>query len=242
MSEDQDKPTEQAAPTEITETPEPTEMKGPLDGQMALVTGASGGVGLLAARALAQTGAGIYLSGVNFFTLDKAAREIKADYNVKLEIHTGNPANDTDAEAIGMGCGDAQIFISCTGNLPHGDLDEISDATWRKSWEAGVFAPINMCREMIGHMSDEGRGLVVVLIDSPATPDADDICATTAGGALKAMVKALGKSTPMGVKVLGLLTQRHVDANAFSMAISRLACEPERFATGSLITVDDINA
>ena len=235
MSEDDAKQDAQAAP-------DPETMKGPLDGQMALVTGAGGGAGLLAARALAQTGAGLYLSGVNFFSLDKAARAIKGDYNIPIEIHTGNPANDTDAEAIAMACADAHVFVSCTGNLPKGDIDDVNDATWRKSWEAAVFAPINMCREMIGHMSDEGRGLVVVLIDSPAQPIADDICATAAGGALKALVKALGKSTPKGVKVLGLATNRRLDAGAFSMAVSRLACEPERFATGSLITVDDINA
>lgn len=221
---------------------EPADMKGPLDGKMALVTGASGGAGLLAARALAQTGCGLYLSGVNFMSLDKAARGLRADFAVPIEIHTGNPANDTDAEAVAMACADAEVFVSCTGNLPFGTLDDINDATWRKSWEAAVFAPVNMLREMVGHMSDEARGLALVLIDSPAQPSADDICATAAGGALKALVKALGKSTPKGVKVLGLMTNRSLDAGAFSMAVSRLACEPDRFATGSLITIDDINA
>lgn len=223
---------------------EPQEVlqNGPLHGKTALVTGASGGAGLLAARALAQTGADLYLSGINFFSLDTVARGIKTDFPVKIEIHTGNPANDTDAEAIAMACGDAQVFFNCTGNLPHGALDDVSDAQWRKSWEAAVFAPLNMCREMLGHMSDAGEGLVVLVIDSPATPDAADICATAAGGALKALVKAQGKATPQGVKMLGLMTNRRMDATAFSMAVSRLACEPERFATGSLLTVEDVNA
>lgn len=215
---------------------------GPLHGKTALVTGAAGGAGLLTARALAQTGADLFLSGVNFMNLDSAAKSIRKDFAVEVNIQIGNPANDTDAEAIAMACGEAEIFFSCTGNLPLGTLDDIDDSAWRKSWEAAVFAPLNMCREMLGHMSDAGRGLVVLVIDSPATPNADDICATTAGGALKALVKALGKATPQGVKMLGLTTNRQLDAAAFSMAVSRLACEPERFATGSLITVDDINA
>lgn len=217
-------------------------MDGPLHGKVALVTGASGGTGLLAARALAQTGADLFLSGVNFMNLDAAARNIRNDYAIEIEIHTGNPANTVDAEAIGMSCFQAQIFFACTGNLPAGTIDDIGDAQWRKSWEAAVFAPLNMCREMLGHMQDEGRGLVVLVIDSPATPDADDLCATAAGGALKALVKALGKATPKGVKMLGLMTNRQLDAASFSMAVSRLACEPERFATGSLITVEDVNA
>jgi len=217
-------------------------MQGPLHGKTALVTGAAGGAGLLAARALAQTGADLFLAGINFMNLDTAAKSIKKDFPVDIEIHTGNPANAVDAEAIGMSCFQAHIFISCTGNLPQGGIDDIGDAQWRKSWESAVFAPINMCREMLGHMSDEGRGLVVLMIDSPATPDAADLCATTAGGALKALVKALGKATPKGVKMLGLMTNRQLDAATFSMAVSRLACEPERFATGSLITVEEVNA
>mgnify|MGYP000530510598 CR=1 FL=1 len=219
-----------------------TQTNGPLHGKAALVTGASGGTGLLAARALAQTGADLFLSGMSFLSLDAAARNIRDDFAVKIEIHTGNPAKVTDAEAIGMSCSQAEIFINCTGNLPAGNLDDIGDAQWRKSWEAAVFAPINMCREMLDHMRDEGQGLVVLVIDSPATPDAEDLCATGAGGTLKSLVKALGKSTPKGIKVLGLMTNRQLDAASFSMAISRLVCEPDRFATGSLITVEDVNA
>jgi len=217
-------------------------MAGPLDGKFALVSGASGGLGLLAARALAQTGANLYLAGVNPDTLDHAARSIRDDFGVEAHTHVGNPATGTDAEAIALGSTDAEVFFSCTGNLPRGDLDEIGDATWRKSWDAAVFAPINLLREMLGHMGDAGSGLAVVVIDGPAVPAADDICATAAGGALQSMVEALGRAVPRGVKVLGLVTNRELDPNAFSMAVSRLACEPDRFATGSLVTVQDINA
>ena len=196
---------------------------GPLHGQWALITGASGGAGYLAARALAQTGANLYLSGVNFMNLDTTARNIRDDFGVELEIHTGNPALEGDAGAIGMACADAHVFVNCTGNLPKGTLDDLEDERWRKSWEAAVFAPINLCREMISHMEDEHRGLIVLMIDSPGKPDAEDICATVAGGALKAFVKAEGQASAKGVKVLGLVTNRELDSNAFSMAISRLA-------------------
>ncbi len=217
-------------------------MDGPLHGKAVLVTGAAGGSGLLAARALAQTGADLFLSGLNFINLDASSRGIKKDFPVNIEIHTGNPAVQVDAEAIAMACSQAHMFISCTGNLPRGTLDDVEDLDWRKSWEAAVFAPINMTREILGHMGDEGRGLVVLVIDSPARPAGADICATSAGGALKAFVKAQGKAVPKGLKILGLTTGRKLDGAAFSMAISRLACDPDRFATGSLLTVKEVNA
>ena len=96
---------------------------GPLHGKTALVTGASGGAGLLAARALAQTEPGLYLSGVNFLTLDTAARAIKKDFPVSIEIHTGNPANSTDAEAMARFTDEARVVVQ----LSHRNICPVFD-------------------------------------------------------------------------------------------------------------------
>ncbi|MCW8915959.1 MAG: SDR family NAD(P)-dependent oxidoreductase [Magnetovibrio sp.] len=215
-------------------------MQGPLSGKSALITGAVGGIGLMATRALAQTGCDVHLVGQNFSKLYEATTSIRNTYAVEANQHSGNPANPVDAEAIGMACADAEIFISCTGNLPHGNLEDIEDERWRKSWEAAVFAPLNMVREMIGHMNDEERGLIVLLIDTPTEPQADDICASASGAVLKTLVSALSQELVKGVRIVGLLTERNVDANALSEAITRLAIEPEQVATGSLITAADV--
>jgi len=217
-------------------------MKGPLSGKMALVTGAAGGIGLMAARALAQTGCGLYLVGKNFANIYQTTNDLRDTYAVKTEQHIGNPASTVDAEAIGMACADADIFISCTGNIPRGTLEDIEDERWRKSWEAAVFAPLNMVREMIGHMSDEERGLIVLVIDTPTETNADDICASASGAVLATVIKGLSQNLVQGVRILGLTTGRAVDASALSEAITRLALEPDRFATGSLITPADVLA
>lgn len=207
---------------------------------MALITGASGGIGLMAARALAQTGCGLHLVGGKFANLYQVTNDLRSTYAVPTEQHIGNPANPVDAEAIAMACSETEIFISCTGNLPRGTLEDIEDEAWRKSWEAAVFAPLNMVREMIGHMSDEGHGLIVLLIDTPAKIEADDICASVSGAVLKTIIAGLSQELPQGLRILGLCTERHIDANALSEAITRLAIEPERFNTGSLITATDV--
>lgn len=214
-------------------------MQGPLSDKTALVTGAAGGIGLIAARALAQTGCGLHMVGQKFMPIEQAASDMRSDYGVTAEAHTGNLAVAVDAEAIAMACSDAEIYINCTGNLPRGTLEDIEDEAWRKSWEAAVFAPLNMVREMIGHMNDEGRGLIVLIIDTPAEIEADDICASASGAVLKSIVQGLSQDLAQGVRILGLCTERSIDANVLSEAITRLAISPERFATGTLITAHD---
>ncbi|MBF0248794.1 MAG: SDR family NAD(P)-dependent oxidoreductase [Alphaproteobacteria bacterium] len=217
-------------------------MNGPLSGKMAMVTGASGGVGLVAARALAQTGCGVYVMGRNFVATEQAASDIRSDYGVEAEAHTGNPANPADADVLALAGSDAEFFFNCAGNVPRGSLDDITDEAWRKSWESAVFGPLNLVREMAGHMGDEGRGLIVLVIDAPEAPLAGDICASAAGAALRAVVQALSQTLPQGVRILGLITGREVpDPGRLSFAFTRLALEPGRFATGSLLSVADID-
>jgi len=215
-------------------------MQGPLSDKTALITGAAGGIGLMAARALAQTGCALHMVGQKFMPIEQAASDMRSDYGVQAEAHTGNLALSVDAEAIAMACADAEIYINCTGNLPRGALEDIEDETWRKSWEAAVFAPLNMVREMVGHMNDEGRGLIILIIDAPAQTLANDICASASGAVLKTIVEGLSQNLAQGVRIIGLCTERNINAKVLSEAITRLAIAPERFATGSLITAHDI--
>ncbi|MEG3617974.1 SDR family NAD(P)-dependent oxidoreductase [Magnetovibrio sp. PR-2] len=215
-------------------------MQGPLDGKSALITGAVGGIGLIAARALAQTGCELHLVGQNFSKLYEAAQDIRETFGVTVEQRMGNPASPVDAEAIGMASADADIFLSCTGNLPRGTLEDIEDGQWRKSWEQAVFAPLNMAREMTGHMNDEERGLIVLVIDAPAKTDNADICASVAGAALKTLIEGLAQELVKGVRIVGLLTERRVDARKLAETFTRLTLNQEDIATGSVLTCEDI--
>lgn len=215
--------------------------RGPLNGKKALVTGASGGVGMAIARALAGTGANLHLSAIGSAALEKVADEIKKEFGVEVETHIANPANAIDAEALALSCSDATILISASGNIPAGQIEAIGDEAWRKAWNAGVYAPINLIRAMWESISDTPDGLIVTVIDSPNSAQSTDICASMSGGALMSMVEALGNDDT-GVRILGLVSGRNGDGAAIAAAISRIACEPEKFKSGTLLSPDAINA
>ncbi len=217
--------------------------KGPLSGKKALITGAAGGVGLAAARALAQTGADLCLSGIGGLALERTAVEIKQEFGVKVETHIANPANAVEAEALALSCDEVDVLVSCTGNIPAGRIDDIRDDAWRKAWEAAVFAPINMLREMWSNMFETENSLIIVVIDAPNASDIDDACASLGGGALMSLVEALGKEqNAEAPRMLGLVTGRGGDGAGVAAAISRIACEPERFKSGTLLSPDVVNA
>ena len=215
--------------------------KGPLSGKRALITGAAGGVGLAAARALAQTGADLDLVGIGAGALERAATEIKQELGVEVETHIANPANSVEAEALALSCDQVDVFVSCSGNIPAGRIDDIRDDAWRKAWEAAVFAPINMLREMWSSMDWTENALIIVVVDAPGASNIDDACASAGGGALMSLIEALGKEEN-APRILGLVTGRGGDGAGVAAAISRIACDPARFKSGTLLSPDAINA
>ncbi|MCK5446035.1 MAG: SDR family NAD(P)-dependent oxidoreductase [Rhodospirillaceae bacterium] len=216
---------------------------GPLSGHKALITGAAGGIGLAAARALAQTGADLYISGRSEDALEQVALSVREDFAINVEIHIANPSNPVDAEVLAIASDDAKVFVSCSGNLPQGNINVVDESKWKRSWEAAVFAPVNLIREMWTYMYETPHSLMIIVIDASMVPDPEDVCASSAGGALMALVEALGKANRYvngegAPRVLGLVTGRNANAANVGAVISRMACEPEHWESGTLLSVD----
>lgn len=221
------------------------EMSGPLSGKKALITGSAGGVGFASARALAQTGADLYLSGIGAKALERSADEIRNEFGVSVETHIANTANYVDAQALAMACDDVNVFVNCTGNIPTGSISDVDSPAWNKAWEAAVNGPINMVREMWPGMVEINDSMIIIIVDSPNIPNPDDVCASAAGGALMSLVEAMGKidtGENNSPRILGLVTGRGGDGAAIASAISRVACSPLSFKSGSLLSPDAINA
>jgi len=94
------------------------------------------------------------------------------------------------------------------------------------------------------NMHETTDGLIIIVIDSPNSPQAQDINASMAGGALMSLVEALGvrESEDSPVRVLGLVSGRKGDGAAIAAAISRISCDPEKFESGTLLSPDVVNA
>src|SRR5918999_1222773 len=102
-----------------------------LRGKVALVTGASKGIGLACARTLAEEGCHLHLASRTEADLKRAQEEIKARHNVSVTIHPVDLSNGDAARALAAKCEDIDILVNNAGAIPGGDIQAIDEARWR---------------------------------------------------------------------------------------------------------------
>jgi NAD(P)-dependent dehydrogenase (short-subunit alcohol dehydrogenase family) len=176
-----------------------------LHGKTALVTGASKGIGLAVAKALAAEGCNLHLAARGKETLEAAREAIRKRHQVAVALH---PLDLSRSESVGQlaeSCRDVDILINNAGAIPGGTIDMIDEARWRAAWDLKVFGYINLTREFLALMAKRGRGVIVNVVGLAGEKmDAGYVAGSAGNAALITFTKAVGStSLDKGVRVLG---------------------------------------
>jgi len=177
-----------------------------LTGKIALVTGASQGIGLAVARLLAEEGCHVHLAARSAEKLEAAAAELRAAHGVQAWAHPCDLTQPGAAEALAEACGDAEILINNAGAVPGGRLTDLDETRWRAGWELKVFGYINMTRAFYARMAARRHGVIVHVIGiGGERPDFNYIAGAASNAGLMAFSRALGsKSAEDGVRVVAV--------------------------------------
>jgi len=177
-----------------------------LDGQVALVTGASRGIGKAIATAFAEAGAKVMLSSRKQDDLEKAAVAIDGDVAV-FAAHAGVPE---EAEACVAATlerfGGLDILVNNAGTNPfYGPAMEIDLPRYDKTFEVNLRGPLVWTQlAWRAAMAERGGSVInVASIGGLGTPAAVPIYATTKAG-LVHLTKALAVELAPGVRVNAL--------------------------------------
>jgi NAD(P)-dependent dehydrogenase (short-subunit alcohol dehydrogenase family) len=177
-----------------------------LAGKSVLVTGASKGIGLATARAVAAEGCALHLAARSAQLLESAAAELAREYGVRVSIHPGDLSTSDNMVALARKCANADILVNNAGEIPSGPIEALTDADWRRGYDLKLFGYINLSREMYAHMKARRSGVIVNDIgNSGENWDYNYIAGSTGNAALMAFTRALGGvSLDHGVRVVGV--------------------------------------
>jgi NAD(P)-dependent dehydrogenase (short-subunit alcohol dehydrogenase family) len=171
---------------------------GELEGRVVLLTGASGGIGSVTARALGARGAAVVAHyGSNRDGAEAAVADVPADRRLLLQadLREAGSARALFAEALAWrGNVDAVVVNAATLlETPFDGSDEQWDENWEATLRVNVLEPVSLMREAVRHFLDEGGGTIVAL-SSWAAERGSAIARLSAYAASKAAVRNVAQT------------------------------------------------
>ncbi len=179
-----------------------------LKGKIAVVTGASSGIGAATARLFAAEGATVYV-GYNKGRerADAVVAGLPGRGHAPIHIVLEDSATIRDAATtVGDAHGRADIVVNSAGfttPVPHGDLDALTDELIDSLMVANVRGPFAMVRAFAPLLRAGGAGVVInVSSISGFTGSGSSVAYCAAKAALDTMTKALGRALGPQIRVL----------------------------------------
>lgn len=141
-------------------------MSKPLAGKVALVTGASSGIGEATALCLAEAGASVALSARRAERLADLVGKIEAMGGRALAI-PGDMAAENDArkavEDTVAGLGRIDILINSAGVMQAGGIENCDTALYRQVMDINLMGTVYTCAAAVPHMLEQGEGDIITI-------------------------------------------------------------------------------
>jgi NAD(P)-dependent dehydrogenase (short-subunit alcohol dehydrogenase family) len=169
-----------------------------LTGKVALITGASRGLGAASARLFAAEGAHLVLTARDGETLEATASAIRAASNVQVvttaEDLVTPGATDRIQEFAVDAFGRIDILVNSAGAAFSGNFSDISDAVWKQSFDLKFFATVSMIRAVLTVMRAQKYGRIVTIVGNAGRqPGPRSLPGSSANAALLAITSGLAK-------------------------------------------------
>jgi NAD(P)-dependent dehydrogenase (short-subunit alcohol dehydrogenase family) len=216
-------------------------------GKVAVVTGASRGIGYAIARELARHGTDLILVARDADALASVAKEIEALGRKAIIVPGDLSAADYPARVAGIAqktFSRVDILVNNAGATKRGNFLELSDTDWDDGFGLKLFGAVRMCRTFWPHLKATKGAVVNIAGAGGRTPDKPFTIGGSVNAAMMAFTKALadfGREDSVRVNLLnpGLIRTDRLEKRVLNVmnseGIDRLSAEA-RLATESGIT------
>jgi 3-oxoacyl-[acyl-carrier protein] reductase len=179
-----------------------------LEGRVALVTGASQGIGFAIAQALAAEGAQVAMSSRSRDSIEAAAGEIGA----RAYVHDMTDLDGAPAlvESVEADLGPLAVLVTNTGGPPGGDPLEFTREQWQDAHRELMLGPMALITGALPGMRERGFGRIVNVSSSAAREPIPGLMLSSAhrSGMLATFRTIAGKVAANGVTLNTILPGR----------------------------------
>ena len=185
-----------------------------LKGKVALVAGASKGLGYAVAHALAREGAVVSISSRDQAAIDAARSRIERETSgtvmaTAVDVRSAD-AIHTWVASTAARFGGIDALMTNSGGPPAGASLSFDDRAWQDAADLLLFSALRMIRASVPSMQSRGGGAILVSTSSSVKEPIQNLGLSTV---LRASVSALSKTlalelAPMGIRVNQIIPGR----------------------------------
>jgi 3-oxoacyl-[acyl-carrier protein] reductase len=167
-----------------------------LNSRVAIITGASSGMGLASAKELAQQGVNLILVSRSKEKLTQAKKEILALTDVEIEVLSGNVIEkNLPLKAVELAIkkwGKIDILINNAGGPPMGSFLEHDNEVWDEALEQNLKSVIRFTKVVVPIMIENKWGRIINITSTLAKePTATMVLSATARAGVSAFSKSI---------------------------------------------------
>ncbi|MGH7824068.1 MAG: SDR family oxidoreductase [Candidatus Binatia bacterium] len=198
-------------PVERREQAETSFPSAPFAGKLAVVTGASSGIGKAIAGELSARGAAVCLLGRRLETLQTVARTMQENartlaYQIDL---TAPEQIESFADSFSRDCGQVDMLVHSAGVIAFGSLETASVRDLDRQFNVNVRAPYLLTRALLPMLKSRQGQIVFINSSAGLSPVANSGQYSATKHALKAVADTLREEiNSHGVRVLNVFAGR----------------------------------
>ncbi len=176
----------------------------PKNRKVALITGASRGIGRAAAECFSAAGYDLILTCRNSFNvLQAAAASLEAENNTRCLALQADMGNEDDVQRLFASVGELDVLVNNAGISHIGLLSDMTAEEWHRVMAVNLDSCFYTCRAAIPLMLRKHRGKIINVSSVWGSRGASmEVAYSASKGGMNAFTKALAKElAPSGIQV-----------------------------------------